>query len=93
MEINGKVVDALQMYTNLMKELPMYGYGGMPKLGMSQPYVQPGMPPQPQVILICLTVLQHISYWLLLFSFYLLLFCNSSFTFNVFNFNFFFLDV
>ena len=49
MEINSKVVDALQMYTNLMKELPMYGYGGMPKPGMSQPYVQPGMPPQPQV--------------------------------------------
>ena len=49
MEINSKVVDALQMYTNLMKELPMYGYGGMPKPGMSQPYVQPGMSPQPQV--------------------------------------------
>ena len=57
MEINGKVVDALQMYTDLMKELPMYGYGGMPpKMGsntMTQTFVQSGMPPPPQVCMLC----------------------------------------
>lgn len=50
MEINSKVVDALQMYTNLMKELPMYGYSGLPKANVAQPHFgQPAMPPQPQV--------------------------------------------
>jgi hypothetical protein len=27
MSLNGKLMDALQMYHHLMKELPAYGYG------------------------------------------------------------------
>ena len=33
MELNAKVMDALQMYQNLMKEQPAYGYSTLPKPG------------------------------------------------------------
>ncbi|KAH9508288.1 hypothetical protein Btru_050731 [Bulinus truncatus] len=34
-ELNKKVMDALQMYHNLMKETPAYGYGGLKTQGIS----------------------------------------------------------
>ena len=37
MELNTKVMEALQMYHNLMKELPGYGYSTMK---MNQPQYQ-----------------------------------------------------
>ncbi len=40
MELNSKVIGALQMYHDLMRELPGYGYSNV---------VKPGMPAMPQV--------------------------------------------
>lgn len=45
MDLNSKVIDALQMYHNLMKELPGYGYTGL-KMGQSSFPTQPGSLPQ-----------------------------------------------
>jgi signal transducing adaptor molecule len=42
MELNGKVIDALQLYHNLMKELPGYGYTTQPKIGQPLPPMAPG---------------------------------------------------
>ena len=50
-ELNKKVMDALQMYHNLMKETPAYGYTGSLKAGLAQQQQPgPGMyaaPPMP----------------------------------------------
>ena len=42
MELNGKVIEALQLYHNLMKELPGYGYSTVPKPGQPLPPMAPG---------------------------------------------------
>ncbi len=47
MELNGKVVEALQLYHDMMKEQPVYGYSTIAKPG--QPAVSMGLSGQPQV--------------------------------------------
>ena len=51
MELNMKVVEALQMYHGLMRELPAYGYTSLPgETAMPKMAGQPqfSMPPQQQ---------------------------------------------
>ena len=46
-ELNKKVMDALQMYHNLMKETPAYGFSSGLKAGIPTPQPGPGMYAQP----------------------------------------------
>ena len=50
-ELNRQVVSSLEMYNTLMRELPGYGYSGIPKMA---PPVQYNMQQPPQSLQVCI---------------------------------------